>query len=122
MNAVSALVHASWQHQRTSINVRLLALWFAVATLQLLAVDAFAFPWWRAVLYYVLGAAMSVTAFGAASCQLRQAVTRAVFALAPNFDFTERSLLVMRLIATVLLMAELLFLASFARLALVLFR
>lgn len=121
MNAAFALVHATWQHQRISINVRLFALWLGIATLQLLAAHSFDFPWWRAALYYVAGGAMAVTAFGAASCQLRRAVTRAVFTFAPNFDFTERSLVVMRLIGALLLMTELLLIAAFARLALVIF-
>jgi hypothetical protein len=121
MNAASALVHASWLHQRASINIRLVGLWLGVATLQLLSTHAFAFSWWHAALYYVVGLAMAVTAFGAASCQLRQAATKAVFACAPNFDFTERSLVLMRLIGTVLLMLELLLIAAFARMALVLF-
>ena len=121
MNDASALVQASWQLQRSSINVRLLGLWLAVATLQLLSAHAFTFSWWRTGLYYLLGIAMALTAFGAASCQLRQAATRAVFALAPDFDFTERSLMLMRFIGTLLLMTELLLVAAFARMALVLF-
>jgi hypothetical protein len=68
-----------------------------------------------------VGIAASVTAFGAAACQLRQAATRAVFAVAPNFDFTERSLMLMRLIGTLLLMTELLLVAAFARMSLLLF-
>ena len=121
MNAASALMDASWQHQRASINVRLIGLWLGVATLQLLSAHAFAAPRWRAVLYYSLGVALAVTALSAISCQLRRAATRAVFAVEPNFDFTERSLAVMRLIGTLLLLSELLLVAAVARLALVLF-